>query len=52
MKRWPIIRHVRWAYLDWRVHSWAREWGRLGIGTGIPNSADLDHLQAIWDGKA
>lgn len=52
MKRLPIIRHVRWAFLTWRVHSWARMWGRAGIGLGIPNESDLNHLDLIWKGKA
>lgn len=52
MRRWPIIRHVRWLYLNWRVHQWAAAWGAMGIGLGSPNQSDLDHLERIWRGEA
>lgn len=52
MKRWPIIRHIRWVYLSYRVHQWARACGRMGLGLGVPHDSDLRHLQAIWDGRA
>lgn len=52
MKRWPVIRHIRFWYLSWRVHRHAAAWAQCGIGVGGPNPADLDHLAAIWYGKA
>lgn len=50
-KKWWGIRHIRCIYLAWRVHRWARMCGEIGLGLGSPNQADLDHLQAIWDGR-
>lgn len=52
MKRWPIIRHVRYYWLAFRVHMWAMKWASMGIGLGWPNQYDLDRLQEIWEGKA
>lgn len=52
MKRWPVIRHVRYFWYRRQVHRWARAWAQLGIGLGHPNQSDLDHLAAIWRGKA
>lgn len=52
MKKLPIIRHVRWLYLSWRVHRWAASWASLGIGLGVPNESDLRHLERIWKGEA
>lgn len=52
MKRWPIIRHVRYYWLTFRVHMWAMKWGSVGIGLGWPNQYDLDRLEEIWKGKA
>ena len=52
MKRWPIIRHIRWLILNHRAHQWARHWGKLGVGLGTPNPADLEYLKAIWEGHA
>jgi hypothetical protein len=52
MKRWPVIRHVRYWWLNYRVHMWAWNWGRMGIGLGWPNDYDLKVLRDIWDGKA
>jgi hypothetical protein len=51
MKRWPVIRHIRWLWLAWRVRRWAREWGNIGIGLGYPTEHDLRVLDAIWRGE-
>jgi len=51
MKRLWGIRHLRWAWGSYRVHRWARMWAQSGIGLGIPNSADLKVLDAIWRGE-
>lgn len=51
MKRWPIIRHIRWAILDVKARRWARYWYNCGIGLGVPNASDLVYLQEVWDGK-
>lgn len=50
MKRWPIIRHIRWFIGSWLVWRHARRWGSLGIGLGVPNESDLRVLDAIWRG--
>lgn len=52
IRRWPVIRHVRAVYWSYRVHRWAWMWGRMGIGLGHPNPADLAHLERIWKGEA
>lgn len=51
MKRLWGIRHVRWFILSWRVQRWARTWGSIGIGLGIPNEHDLAALDEIWRGE-
>ena len=51
MKRWWGIRHVRWLYLDFRVHRWAWMCGQVGLGVGRPNESDLRALDAIWRGE-
>lgn len=52
VKRWPIIRHIRYYWLSYRVHLWAMNWGSVGIGLGWPNESDLRWLDDIWRGKA
>ena len=47
---WPIVRHIRWFVLSYRVHRWAQQWGRMGIGLGCPNESDLKYLDAVWRG--
>ena len=51
MKRWPIIRHLRYFWGCWRVHQFAAAWGRAGIGLGVPNESDLRYLDAMWRGE-
>lgn len=52
MKRWPIIRHIRYWWGVYRVNRWARMWGQVGIGLGYANPSDLQVLDNIWRGKA
>lgn len=52
IKRWPIIRHIRFYYLRYRVFRYAAMWGSMGIGVGGPNPSDLEHLDRIWRGEA
>lgn len=50
MKRWPIIRHIRWFYLHAKFWTW---WERVGCYLGaVPNEADLDYLERVWRGEA
>jgi hypothetical protein len=51
MSRWPIIRHIRWLYLDWQVRRWARMWAQHGIGLGHVNPSDRAYLDAVWRGE-
>ena len=50
MKRWPLIRHVRWAWHAWRFSHWWETWGRY-LGA-VPNPQDLRYLEDVWDGHA
>lgn len=52
MKRLPVIRHIRWLWLTWRVEVWAHRFGQVGIGLGHPNPSDQQQLDAIWRGEA
>jgi CHC2 zinc finger len=50
MSRWPIIRHVRWWYLNWRFNRW---WLRVGRNHGVaPNPCDEVYLDYVWKGEA
>ena len=50
MHRWPLIRHARYLTHAVRLAGWAPvlAWRH---GT-VLTRAELDALQAIWDGKA
>jgi len=52
MSRLWGIRHVRYWWLRRQVYLWAEAWAWWGIGLGIPNPADLAHLERIWRGEA
>ena len=43
MKRWPLIRHIRYLWLSWKFRSTA---GRL------PSEAELALLEDVWEGRA
>lgn len=48
MKRLPVIRHVRWLILKWRVERhYEMMWKELGL---LPVNAHLDYavLDRIW----
>lgn len=51
MKRWPIIRHIRWLILLYRVNRHYAVWLELGY---LPVHADQDyaHLERIRRGEA
>jgi hypothetical protein len=51
MKQLPIIRHVRWFWLSWRVHRFAAMCGEIGLGMGYANPSDIQYLDAIWRGE-
>ena len=51
-KRWSIIRHIRYFWLDYRVHRWALSCYRHGLsGFPVPNESDIKHLEEIWKGE-
>lgn len=52
MKRLWGVRHIRWLWLSWRVHQFARQCAGIGLGLGCPNESDLKVLDAIWRGDA
>lgn len=51
MKRWPIIRHVRWLVLLCRVNKHYAVWLDLGY-LPVYAQQDYDHLDRIWRGEA
>lgn len=50
MRRWPIIRHVRYFILMYRVNRHYDRWQLVGF---LPTNAHLDYaaLDAIWRGE-
>ena len=48
--RLPIIRHVRAAWLDYRVHKLASEFASVGVGSGPPNQRDIWIIYAVARG--
>ena len=50
MKRWPIIRHVRYLVWRWRVNRHYALWYSLGF---YPVHAEQDYaeLDRIWRGE-
>jgi hypothetical protein len=50
MKRWPIIRHLRWLWLSWRVEQHYAMWRQIGA---LPVYRDHDQrvLDQIWRGE-
>ncbi len=51
MKRWPIIRHVRWFYFRIQVNRHYWRWGELGY-LPINSASDEAQLLRIWRGEA
>lgn len=51
MKRWPVVRHIRYYYLNYQVRRAAYRWARVGIGLGFPNESDLKYLCKVWRGE-
>jgi len=50
MSRWPIIRHLRWAFGRWMVNRHYRAWASLGMHDGN-RSHDEKVLAMIWRGE-
>jgi len=50
VKRWPIIRHIRWLVYALQFDRW---WESVGRHHWLaPNQADLRYLRDVWQGKA
>lgn len=50
MKRWFLIRHIRWLWLSYRLERW---WNQVGHLLGaVRNPADLQYLDDVWRGRA
>lgn len=50
MKRWPIIRHIRFFYLRYRVNQHYEMWGKVGM---LPVHIQKDYaiLNKVWAGE-
>lgn len=51
MKRWPIIRHIRWLIWTIRVERHYAGWTRFGY-VAVNRASDDAHLDDIWSGRA
>jgi len=52
MKRWPIIRHIRFFYLRYRVNQHYDMWREMTGALPFHIQRDYDHLDRIWRGEA
>jgi hypothetical protein len=50
MKRWPVIRHIRYWILRYRLSRWIDFCQRHGLGL-VPQESDVRYLLDVWDGK-
>jgi hypothetical protein len=50
MRRLPIIRHIRWLILSWRVEQHYARWRQLG-SLPVNRRGDDAVLDAIWRGE-
>jgi hypothetical protein len=51
IKRWPIIRHVRFYWSVYRAEKFVRECYKHGLGMGVLNRHDVRVLEMIWRGE-
>lgn len=49
MKRWPVVRHIRYVYHHIQIERWYRLWAKLGRHD-MNKSKDLEYLARIWKG--
>lgn len=51
IRRWPLIRHVRYLWYAWEFAWW---WEQVGRHRWLvpPNKHDLDFLDDVWAGRA
>jgi hypothetical protein len=50
MKRWPIIRHIRYFINVYRVNRHYDEWRKLGF-LPVHIARDIEALDEIWRGE-
>lgn len=50
MKRWIVIRHLRYFYNKWQVLRWYDMWAEMGMHSGNMEH-DIRVLDAIWRGE-
>lgn len=50
MRRWPLIRHLRWLWLAWGLARWWHDVGKYYWVDISP--ADVAYLDAVWKGEA
>lgn len=49
MKRWPIIRHIRWFLEMLSYRAW---WNEVGREHWLaPSPRDVEYLKDIWEGR-
>jgi hypothetical protein len=49
MKRWPLIRHLRYVWLAYCFNRW---WYTIGRHIWLaPNAADERYLDDVWYGR-
>jgi len=51
MKRWPIIRHIRFFYLRYKVNQHYDMWREATGALPVHIQKDYDVLDAIWRGE-
>ena len=50
MKRWFIIRHIRWMWLLTKFNAHIQRMQDAGLGW-IPAQSDIEYLEDVWKGK-
>jgi hypothetical protein len=50
MKRWLVIRHMRWLILSWKVERHYAMWQELGM-LPVHRHFDDEVLDAVWRGE-
>jgi hypothetical protein len=50
MKKWPIIRHLRYFFLSASLARHVRRYSKQGY-LPLAQKHDLDYLRDVWQGK-
>jgi len=51
MKRWPIIRHIRYLYWARQADKWYLTWHEDGYYYPVHQHLDQEYLDEIWRGE-